>query len=173
VRLGHRSIAFLDTGRVLAPDNPIGTLDPKRDSLLGYRAGLQESRIDREWLLAIPDFPDLEHWQENEERSVRAHLERWGEVPSAILCAYDFRAGPLFRVLRERGLRIPQDVSVMGMGDTPWAIALDPMLTSVCLGESQMARLALVLNEEPEPPTPRVIRVDPELVERQSVAEAP
>jgi DNA-binding LacI/PurR family transcriptional regulator len=47
---------------------------------------------------------------------------------------------------------------------------LDPRLTSVSLGEDQIARLAIMLTEEPPPETQSVMRIQPRLIERESAA---
>ncbi len=80
--------------------------------------------------------------------------------------------GALLRVWREQKVRVPEDVSVIGIGNTPWVLALDPPLTSVCLGEAEMARLALLLNEAEPPEKTRVVRVDPEVMVRESTGRA-
>lgn len=169
VSLGHRRIGLLDVGWQQDGDALLGRADPRRDSLLGYRAALQENGLQEEWLLIIPNKPDAgANWEDHQAQVIRRHLDIWSPLPTAVLAIADYRAAGLLRVLRERGLRVPDDMSVMGVGNTPWALAVDPPLTTICLGERQLARLAMILNEEPEPNSARVIRVDPELVVRKS-----
>ena len=79
---------------------------------------------------------------------------------------------PLLQALQARGLQVPRDVSLIGIGNTPWC-----GLDSVALNEEELARLALSLCALP-PPTERVIfHVNPRLVVRGScvppVAVAP
>lgn len=173
VQLGHRRIGLLEIAWTGQADPLLGAVDARRETVLGYRAALQESGLPQEWFLAIPDQPEATDWQAYEAAVVRRHLESWPTWPTAFVSAYDFRAAPLVAVLREHGLRVPDDISVVGIGNTPWAEMVDPPLTSVCLGEAEMARVALVLNAEPEPPRARVIRVEPELVLRRSTAPPP
>ncbi len=170
VALGHRRIGFLDIAWQSQGDPLLGIVKPQMETTLGYRAGLRIRGIEQEWLIGIPDPYESDDWQHYGAESIRHHFASWKDMPSAIICSADFRAAALIKVLRERGLRVPEDVSVVGIGNTPWAEWTDPQLTSICLGEAEMARLALVLSEEPEPRRPRIIRVDPELVERKSVA---
>ena len=54
-----------------------------------------------------------------------------GHVPRAIICAYDCMAIGAMRCIHDRGLRIPEDVAVMGMDDIPEARYLTPTLTSI------------------------------------------
>jgi hypothetical protein len=170
VKLGHRKIGLLDLAWAKTDDSLVAHISPRRDSVLGYRAALQENGLGEEWVMGIPDRYDVKDRQEFEEQSIRHHFDLWPTMPTAILSTSDFRVVPLLRVLRERGLRVPEDMSVVGMGNTPWTLAVDPPLTSVCLGEKELASLALMLNAEREPETARVVRVDPELVVRKSTA---
>lgn len=54
-----------------------------------------------------------------------------GHVPRAIICAYDCMAIGAMRCIHDRGLRVPEDVAIMGMDDIPEARYLTPTLTSV------------------------------------------
>ena len=53
------------------------------------------------------------------------------ERPSAIACANDLIAMGVYRAAHERGLKIPDDLSVVGFGDFPAAVYLSPGLTTV------------------------------------------
>lgn len=63
-------------------------------------------------------------------------------VPDAVLGGNDLLAIAAMQVLRERGLRIPQDVAVVGMDDTELAGVTTPALTSVDLGAHERGRTA-------------------------------
>lgn len=54
-----------------------------------------------------------------------------GHVPRAIICAYDCMAIGAMRCIHDRGLRVPEDVAIMGMDDIPEARYLTPTLTSI------------------------------------------
>ena len=54
-----------------------------------------------------------------------------GPLPDAIVCASDDAAAGALQVLRERGVRVPDDVVLTGFGDTVVAEASEPQLTSV------------------------------------------
>lgn len=73
---------------------------------------------------------------------------------SAVFCANDHMAVGLFSALRERGLRVPDDVSVVGYDDVPEAAYAYPPLTTVRqdfagLGELIMQRVLLAV-EQPD-----------------------
>lgn len=63
-------------------------------------------------------------------------------VPDAVLGGNDLLAIATMQVLRERGLRIPQDVAVVGMDDTEFARVTTPALTSVDLGAHERGQTA-------------------------------
>jgi DNA-binding LacI/PurR family transcriptional regulator len=54
-----------------------------------------------------------------------------GNVPRALLCAYDYMAIGAMRCIADHGLRIPEDVAVIGMDDLPEAAYLSPSLSSI------------------------------------------
>lgn len=54
-----------------------------------------------------------------------------GERPTALLCANDLMAIGAMQRCRELGLRVPEDVSVVGFDDLPYAQLLTPRLTTV------------------------------------------
>jgi DNA-binding LacI/PurR family transcriptional regulator len=55
------------------------------------------------------------------------------ERPTAVFCDDDLIAAGLYMAARDRGLRIPDDVSVIGFDDMDFARALEPPLTTVAL----------------------------------------
>jgi len=63
-------------------------------------------------------------------------------TPDAIVCANDLLAVAALKELASRGLRVPADVSVVGMDDTEAAELADPSLTSVDLGSVKRAKAA-------------------------------
>lgn len=96
--------------------------------------------------------------------------------PTAIFAASDHQALSVCTVLRERGLRVPDDVSVVGFDDLPLTGYGQPPLTTVRQPVREMAALAartllrLVAGETVDPPR---VEVRTPLVERQSTAPPP
>ena len=54
-----------------------------------------------------------------------------GNVPKALICAYDYMAIGAIRCLYDNGFKVPDDVLVMGMDDLDEARFLNPPLSSV------------------------------------------
>ncbi|HLF90027.1 MAG TPA: substrate-binding domain-containing protein [Anaerolineales bacterium] len=94
-----------------------------------------------------------------------------GSTFTAIFVASDNVVMGVKTALREAGLRIPEDISLVGFDDIPWAEHADPPLTTVHVQAQEMARNAcLVLMDllrGKEPETKRRI-MDTHLVVRKS-----
>ena len=95
------------------------------------------------------------------------------QPPTAIFAASDMIAVGVYDALRERGLRIPEDVSVVGYDDREIARFMRPALTTVVLPHTAMGRQAVeaIVDGQtlPGPRQPQ-IKVECPLVERHSVA---
>lgn len=91
----------------------------------------------------------------------------------AVVCANDAVAIGAVRLLKLRGKRVPQDVSVVGFDDIPWAPLMDPPLTTVRqpLPALGAAAIRLLLGRLAEPGrAPRRVVMPVEFVERASTA---
>jgi LacI family transcriptional regulator len=95
---------------------------------------------------------------------------------TAVVCANDLIALGGYTVLRERGLRCPEDISIVGYNDTPLNDKFSPPLTSVRIPHYRIgyraADLLLELIDDAEA-TPVDVRLKPELVVRGSTAPPP
>jgi DNA-binding LacI/PurR family transcriptional regulator len=102
-------------------------------------------------------------------------LER--RVPFTALFAYnDISALGAIRAFQEAGLRVPQDISVVGFDDIQGAAYSVPTLTTVRQPLADMGRLAaetLLARIEGAKDSPAEIPIEPKLVVRQSTAQAP
>ena len=87
---------------------------------------------------------------------------------TAVFCSNDRVALGLYHALRGRGVRVPEDLSVVGFDDLPWGEYLAPPLTTVRQPGREMGQLAarLVLGEKA---VTESTFVEPELVVRASV----
>ncbi|NLY30739.1 MAG: LacI family transcriptional regulator [Firmicutes bacterium] len=95
------------------------------------------------------------------------------EIPfDAVFCCNDLMAFGLIKALRERGLRVPEDVSVVGADDTI-ARFMSPSLTTVRIETERMGFLAaelLLERMDGSPSTePRTVNLPEELIIRESV----
>jgi LacI family transcriptional regulator len=113
--LGHKRIGFI-SGRA--------ELESSNRRLKGYRDALEKSGIPIDDALIIPG----DYTTETGAKCTRELLVR-ENPPSAIFAANDQSALGVFQVAREMGLRIPDDLSVVGFDNIPDASYLD--LTTV------------------------------------------
>jgi LacI family transcriptional regulator len=154
---GHTRIAHIS--------GPLGFPD-SRARLRGYRRALEAAGIPfDENLVTEGDFLEAGGY-----RAMRQLLAR--KVPmTAVFTANDQMAAGVFKALREAGLGIPDDISVVGYDDVLLARYLYPSLTTIRQPLEEMGRaatraaLALLAGEETEVSN----RFEPQLVSRESV----
>lgn len=101
-----------------------------------------------------------------------------GDPFTALLAFNDVSAVGATRALREAGLQVPEDVSVVGFDDVHAAAFHNPALTTIRQPLWEMGRLAAShllrrIADGEEIPFPKRVVVEPELVVRQSTAAAP
>lgn len=129
VDLGHRRIGTV-TGR------PSVLCSQAR--LDGYRAALERA--------GLPIDPDLIAAGDFRYEPARAAADRMlalPDPPTAIFAASDIQAMAVYETARERGLRLPDDLSVVGFDDVPMARWMAPPLTTVHQPLAEMAALAV------------------------------
>lgn len=143
--------------------------EPKLD---GYRQALKNA--------GLPVAAELEIGADStEESAYRAFigfLEQHRDCrPAAVFAGTDVMAFGVIRAIRERGLRVPEDVAVVGYDDIPQAAEFDPPLTTMrydrfAIGRESV-RLLLKLIREPElQPIAKIMRS--EIVVRRTFATA-
>jgi LacI family transcriptional regulator len=104
-------------------------------------------------------------------KAIEAILESPG-APTAIIACSDYLAVGVLEGLKQKGLSVPDDMSLVGFDDMPFAELMHPALTTVRQPIAALGRLgfqtllALLNNERPQMMT----RLPVELVTRQSVA---
>ncbi|MDN5685700.1 MAG: LacI family transcriptional regulator [Brachybacterium sp.] len=96
---------------------------------------------------------------------------------TAIVCGSDVMAAGALEAIRALGLRVPEDVSVIGYDDVFWAAVTNPPLTTVRQAVPSLARAAVRTalgggQESRRPPRTEVV-VRPQLIVRGSTAAAP
>jgi LacI family transcriptional regulator len=98
-----------------------------------------------------------------------------GKFPfTAVVCFNDVSAIGTIRALHDCGLRVPEDVSVIGYDDIQSASYHVPSLTTIRQPLQEMGRIGaqILLDKLSGKSTPALIRVEPQLVVRESTAQA-
>jgi DNA-binding LacI/PurR family transcriptional regulator len=162
--LGHRKIGF--AGKVLRDVAFMERFNAFRWKM--SEAGLP---LRDDWVYEGTHPMRLDQTQEGIVR-----LLKQKDRPMALLCANDCTALSVVRAAAHLGLRIPQDLSVVGFDDDEAAALVTPALTTVRIPVLEMGRQAvrqLMLQiQHPQPPRQRGvhIRLIPDLVVRSSTA---
>lgn len=154
--LGHRSIGFV-TGPL--------RLHSARSRLSAFEQSLEECGLPIEKRLIVEGDHTMEGGIAAAERLL-AEKRR----PTAVLCSNDMLAiGVLHRVTRA-GLRVPDDMSIIGFDDIRMAEMMMPPLTSIQMSRAELARAAVTaLRAHVEKTSPqREYPIETRLVVRQS-----
>ena len=159
--LGHRRMAFVGHHAALQP------LQERKRSFVAA-VERYEGQV-RHGLAAGTDGPGGGH--EATRRLLESDL-----APTAILCVNDFMALGVLRALREAGLRVPEDVSVIGFDNIHLSEFTAPPLTTVNVPREQIGRAIcdalLPEAEDGRAPTHEHV-IEPELLIRDSTGPVP
>jgi len=126
---GHRDIAF------------VGTLFATKsitDRYLGFQKAMMEQG------LSIPEdhvIADRGREKGTDENYTSFSFPK--KMPTAFVCNCDYVAGILIRNLKERGLRVPEDVSVTGFDNYPGEQELGAAVTTYAVDLQTMAKAAV------------------------------
>jgi len=142
IRLGHKKIGFVCEW--------FGDLS-FAERFEGYKLALQEHGLPYDEKLAADGLP-------REEGSgyvaMKKLLER--SIPSAVFAANDMTAAEAIRAIKETGLRVPEDIAVVGFDDGSLAPHTEPPLTTMRVFRERMGVMAakrlLELIEDPDQP---------------------
>ncbi len=160
VRLGHRRI-----GVISGPPAVTTT----RERLAGVRDALQRAGLELADEMLVPG----DYTRDSGMAAAHELLGRQGATPTALIAFNDLMAIGAMAEARNRGLRIPEDISVTGFDDVPIARDVMPALTTVRVPAAEMGALALRMALEPRHGDLRVEHLPTRLVRRQSTGPAP
>jgi LacI family transcriptional regulator, galactose operon repressor len=157
VKLGHQRIGFI-TGWM--------DLGCALDRLDGYRSALRTYHI--------PYVPELVYEGNFFQPDGYAGAETFlnlPEPPTAIFASNDVMAMGVMDAVRNRGLRVPDDISIIGFDDIPQAALVRPTLTTINQPLEKMGRVAtqMLLDLLKDPEKERVrIELPTQLIIRES-----
>jgi LacI family transcriptional regulator len=158
VKLGHKRIACITNAPL--------SYTAAADRMSGYREILTAHGIPYDdSLVRYGDFdPESGYQQMNALLDIK-------EKPTAVFVASDVVAIGAKAAIVEKGLRIPQDIAMVGFDDVPLARYLDPPLTTVRLPASELATRAsqmLIQLIQGETPAEKLVLLESQLIVRQS-----
>jgi len=159
ISLGHRRIGFVTGWH---------NTSSSTERLAGYTDALNDHPIPYDDSLVVPgDFTHSGGYKAG------VQLLELADPPTAIFAANDVSAFGVIDAVRERGLHIPNNISIMGFDDIPQAQWMNPALTTVRQPLFEMGRAAMKMLleyiENPRAPTQR-LQLSTELVIRETCA---
>jgi LacI family transcriptional regulator len=160
ISLGHERIAFIGKP----------TLQSSQDRLSAYQTVLEKAGIPYDPELAlVTDTSSIESGHEYTLRLLRSQ-----RPPTAIFLANDVMAIGAINAAHESGLRVPEDISIVGFDDIPFSNYTNPPLTTVHQPAFEKgvraAQLLIHLLETQEPQESVILPL--EMVLRRSTASA-
>jgi len=163
IGLGHRRIGLITNAPLF--------YTASAERLSGYRQALEAAGLSfEEGLVCYGDFTPQSGYQ------AMMSLLQVRPLPTAVFVASDTVALGALQAIRHAGLRIPDDISLIGFDDIPLAGFLDPPLTTIHLPAFNLgweaAEMLLSRLHGEEIPSPAARLLATHLVERESCAHA-
>ena len=163
--LRHERIAFMK-------GNPLSSDSKDRWDAIVQVAGQLGLKIDDELVVQIDNDEATPMLGYPFAKELLSH----GKPFTALFAYNDISAIGAIRAIHEHGLRVPQDISVMGFDDIPSAAFHTPSLTTVKQPLNRMGEVAaqsLLERIEGNKEYPAEIAIEPEFVARESTSRAP
>jgi LacI family transcriptional regulator len=159
--LGHRNIAFIS--------GP-ATLHSAQSRLTAFSTSLKECGIAPNPAWIVEGNHTMEGGVAAMERLLAANAKK---MPTAVMCSNDMTAIGVLHKLYRAGLRVPDDLSVIGFDDIHIAEVTIPPLTTVQMSRFELARAAVTALrahvENPNDPAPRRdYKIQTDLIVRES-----
>ena len=168
--MGHRHIAFIG-GPSESPTRPVyHKIHSIQQRWIGYRVAL----LDRDITLNYGLVESGNLTMDGGYQACKRLLERKTSF-SAIFCVDDITAIGAMKALREAGLRVPEDISVIGFDGIDLGQHITPSLTTINSNTEAMGTVALktLIARSVDPDGPAMtITLGARLVKRDSVAKA-
>lgn len=173
--------ALLDLGArhpvLVEEDLPITTIQHRIE---GFRRALRDHGmpVDERRIVLVPSRRSSRGaalpWQASDAQQLASDLLERGRPVDAFVVGNDFFALGIYRALREHGLSVPRDAMVMGWGNYPFTLFMEPPLSTLVLPTDEIARgaVARLLARLDGTAMPGIVteRFEPELVLRGSTA---
>ena len=136
IEKGHKNICFI--GPSYAPDFfKTLSLEVRREAFIKY---MKEKNLYSDSLLL-----ECERFSESAEKVSREYLLKGNPLPTVFFTVNESVAIGLIKVLREFGLSVPKDVSILSYNNTVYSSLISPALSSVDINCDYMAQLAIDL----------------------------
>ncbi|MGE5605214.1 MAG: LacI family DNA-binding transcriptional regulator [Bacteroidota bacterium] len=171
IGLGHQKIAIL-----LGPEYPCSTIEKRIE---GYRHALKSNGLKYEKIINL--HKNIQNQKEYGYLAIQNYLDQAEHDATAFFAINDSLAIGAIKAFRERGFKIPEDVSIIGYNNDEIDRFFDVQLTTVSQPKYEMGRKAMELllqrinhrNESEADDNYYYINMKPELIIRESCGENP
>lgn len=155
---GHRHIAYYSPA--------VRNHDGYQERYIGYEMGMRNAGLN-----PVNNLVFTERRGSNLATRAATIIQSMHPVPTAVACATDREAGELVIALQAAGLRVPDDVSVVGWGNGSYCAVSEPALTSVDIHSETIGQIAAhyLLNETRGHQIPIRMMLPTQIVIRDSV----
>lgn len=142
VKCGHKKIGYLRSSY------SIKNFQARYE---GFSKALTDNRIPQNPAYLV----ELGSSMETSYEAMRRHLEHGLSLPTAFFAENDLIALGAIKALKEKGIRTPEDISVIGFDNTPLSQMTEPGLTTIHVPKQRMGilavdRLVARINDNPE-----------------------
>lgn len=161
--LGHRRIGLIA--------GPFSVVDRVHKRVLGYRDALEEYGVPYDPGLVEERPPSL-----IEGRAAAERLLSLADPPTSVFAASDILAIGAMQAIHKSGMKMPQDISLVGFDDIEFAAYMNPPLSSVRVNAHEVGRLAAEIAIEmasERTKTARQYCLDTELIIRDTSGPRP
>lgn len=130
ISMGHRRIGYLHSRF------PIYNFGQRHQGVLRALA-------DAQLFLQSNDFCSVEPSIEGAYSGIKEWLQMNPDLPTAFFADNDIIAFGAMKAMKEKGINIPDDISIIGFDDLPYCEIIDPPLTTIKVFKHSLGRLAV------------------------------
>lgn len=131
IELGHRNIAYIGNSFLT---------DFSAQTFSGYKKAIEEKRLatNMQWI-------QLDSRDEQSAYQCMKNIFASPSLPTAVFCSADIYAIGAVRYIKEAGLKVPDDISVVSIDDIILSRYTDPKLTTIRIDKIEMGHIAMDL----------------------------
>lgn len=136
----------------------------------GWRSVLKDNHIacHKEWIVYGNDM-----YEKSGYDAMKRMINQSPSLPTAVFAASDLLAIGAIRAIRDSGLKVPEDISIIGCNNIEACQYIDPPLTTVSQNKEKIGAIASELLHQliigPEPEMERAVIVEPAIIARGTV----
>lgn len=134
VNSGHKRIGFIG----LMTDNSVSSVNEHRFTAYKDALARHGSPLNMDYCKNVELKSDLAF-------NAAMELAKCRPLPDAIVCATDYIAIAAISALRSCGIRVPEDISVVGHDDIDLSVFIQPKLTTVNMQQRELGKFAVKL----------------------------